>query len=204
MMARQGENRIELQGRVAAEPEFSHRNHGMDYCRMPLAVPRLSGAEDILPLILPRWQAERWEPKEGQWVYAEGEVRSYNNKSGVGSRLVITVLVRELSPGIEGEGINHLHLTGALCKKPVRRSTPLGREICDLLLAVNRAYGRADYLPCIAWGTLAAVCGEMEVGERLSIEGRLQSRTYRKMIDGEELQRTAYEVSVMNFAEGSE
>ena len=200
-MMKQGENRIELQGRVGEEPVFSHRNHGMDYCRMPLVVPRLSGTEDVIQLILPQWQAERWEPKQGQWVYAEGEVRSYNNKSGVGSKLIITVLVRELNPGVVGEGINHLLLTGALCKPPVRRHTPLGREICDLLLAVNRAYGRADYLPCIAWGTLAAVCGGMQVGDRLSVEGRLQSRTYRKMIDGKEVERVAYEVSVMNFAE---
>ena len=203
-MMKQGENRIELQGRVREEPVFSHRNHGMDYCRMPLAVPRLSGAEDVIQVILPQWQAERWEPKQGQWVYVEGEVRSYNNKSGVGSKLVITVLARELNPGVEGEGINRLILTGALCKPPVRRRTPLGREICDLLLAVNRAYGRADYLPCIAWGTLAAVCGEMAVGDRLSIEGRLQSRAYRKVIDGEERERVAYEVSVMNFAEDFE
>ena len=204
VQANRGENRIELQGWVREAPVFSHRNHGMDYCKMPLAVPRLSGAEDVIQLILPQWQVERWRPKPGQWVYIGGEVRSYNNKGGVGSRLVITVLVRELNPGIEDEGINHLVLTGALCKVPVRRQTPLGREICDLLLAVNRAYGRADYLPCIAWGTLAAVCGEMQVGDRLSLEGRLQSRSYRKVVDGVESERVAYEVSVMNFLEEEE
>lgn len=92
-------------------------------------------------------------------------------------------------------------LSGALCKRPVVRRTPLGRSICDLLLAVNRAYGRADYLPCIAWGSLAACCGRMSVGDRLRLEGRLQSRQYRKVVDGEEVTRVAYEVSVMNLLE---
>ena len=198
---KRGENKIELQGWVARAPVFSHRNHGVDYYRLPLTVPRLSGVDDVLQLILPQWQVSRWAPEEGCWIYAEGEVRSYNNKSGQGSRLVITVLVREMSASTQREGVNRLLLSGALCKVPVRRRTPLGREICDLLLAVNRAYGRADYLPCIAWGTLAAACGEMEVGETLSIEGRLQSRTYRKVIDGVETERVAYEVSIMNFLE---
>lgn len=201
MQASRGENRIELQGRIVDQPALSHHNHGTDYYRLTLSVPRLSGAEDVLHLILPQRQLDRWAPEPGQWVYAEGEVRSYNNKSGVGSKLVITVLVRELSPSSEREGINHLVLEGALCKPPVVRRTPLGRDICDLLLAVNRAYGRADYLPCIAWGTLAAACGGMSVGDRLRLEGRLQSRQYRKTVDGEEVSRVAYEVSVMNLLE---
>ena len=187
MQASRGENRIELQGRIVDQPALSHHNHGTDYYRLTLSVPRLSGAEDVLHLILPQRQLDRWAPEPGQWVYAEGEVRSYNNKSGVGSKLVITVLVRELS--------------GVICKPPILRRTPLGRDICDLLLAVNRAYGRADYLPCIAWGTLAAACGGMSVGDRLRLEGRLQSRQYRKTVDGEEVSRMAFEVSVMNLLE---
>ena len=114
---------------------------------------------------------------------------------------MITVLVRDLAVTQEGEGVNRLVLSGALCKRPVVRRTPLGRSICDLLLAVNRAYGRADYLPCIAWGSLAACCGRMSVGDRLRLEGRLQSRQYRKVVDGEEVTRVAYEVSVMNLLE---
>lgn len=203
MQVARGENRIELLGRVVARPVLSHQNHGVDYYRMPLAVPRLSGTEDVLNLVLSRWQLERWVLPPGQWVRAEGEVRSYNNKSGVGSRLVITVLVRELTIAQAGEGVNRLVLSGTLCKRPVVRRTPLGRSICDLLLAVNRAYGRADYLPCIAWGSLAVGCGRMSVGDRLRLEGRLQSRKYRKLVDGEELTRTAYEVSVMNLLEES-
>ena len=126
-------------------------------------------------------------------------MRSYNNRSGQGSKLVVTVLVRAAAFAEEETGENRLILAGALCRGPVVRQTPLGREICDLLLAVNRPYGRADYLPCIAWGSLAAYCGELPVGSRLRLEGRLQSRQYHKVIDGEQVTRTAFEVSVMNL-----
>ena len=192
-----GENRIILRGEVADPPAFSHRNHGVDYYTVPLRVPRLSGTEDLLTLITADPSAELWQPR--QWVELEGEVRSYNTRTGVGSRLVITVLVRAARRTYPGEGENRLVLAGVLCKPPVRRRTPLGREICDLLLAVNRPYGRADYLPCIAWGSLAVLCGGMTVGDDLRLEGRLQSRQYRKMVDGRETVRTAYEVSVMNL-----
>ena len=192
-----GENRILLRGAVKAVPDFSHRNHAVDYFLVPLRVPRLSGAEDVLNLVLTDPDPELWQP--GTWVEAEGEVRSYNNRTGVGSRLVITVLVRAARRAEPGEGENSLVLSGALCKPPVRRRTPLGREICDLLLAVNRPYGRADYLPCIAWGSLAAVCGGMTVGDLLRLEGRLQSREYRKVVEGESVIRTAYEISIMNL-----
>jgi hypothetical protein len=175
----------------------------VDYYLMPLSVPRLSGAEDELKLILPQRQLEEWTPEPDQWVYAGGEVRSYNNRSGVGSRLVITVLVRELFPATAGEGLNRLELSGGLCKPPVLRRTPLGRDICDLLLAVSRAYGRADYLPCIAWGSVAVTCGNLSVGDRLHLSGRLQSRPYRKVTDSGEQSRVAYEVSVMNLLEGT-
>lgn len=204
MQATRGENKIELQGRAVGRPTLSHSNHGTDYYLLPLSVPRLSGAEDVLKLILPQRQLDLWTPEPDQWTYIEGEVRSFNNKSGVGNKLVITVLVREMAQTSQREGINRLVLEGALCKAPVLRRTPLGRDICDLLLAVNRAYGRADYLPCIAWGTVAVACGGMAVGDRLRLEGRLQSRQYRKTVDGEEVSRTAYEVSVMNLLEDGE
>ena len=197
MADHQGENRIVLRGEVRAAPVFSHRNHGTDYYQIPLQVPRLSGNQDVVNLITPRPDPRLWTP-EG-WVEAEGEVHSYNNRTGVGSRLVITVLVRDARRAEPGEGENRLILSGALCKPPARRRTPLGREICDLLLAVNRPYGRADYLPCIAWGSLAAVCGGMAVGDALRLEGRLQSREYRKVVEGESVIRTAYEISIMNL-----
>ena len=193
----QGENRLVLQGELMEAPELSHQNHGTNYYIAPLRVPRLSGADDELRVVTAFPDPELWQP--GKWLRVEGEVRSYNNRTGVGSRLVITVLARAVREGTPGEGENKLILSGVLCKLPVRRRTPLGREICDLLLAVNRPYGRADYLPCIAWGSLAAACGEMAVGDPIRLEGRLQSRRYRKIIDGVEFDRVAYEVSVMNL-----
>lgn len=196
-MEHNGENRLTLRGQLAAVPVLSHRNHGVDYYTAPLRVPRLSGAEDELNVVTSSPDPELWQA--GNWLRVEGEVHSYNNRTGVGSRLVITVLARVARQGEPGEGENRLVLSGVLCKPPVRRRTPLGREICDLLLAVNRPYGRADYLPCIAWGSLAALCGGKEVGDALRLEGRLQSRRYRKVVDGMETIRTAYEVSVMNL-----
>ncbi len=197
MTEQTGENRISLQGRVAAPPVHTHHNHGVDYFTVAFSVPRLSGAEDTLNLVVARPDPDLWQP--GEWLAVEGDVRSYNNRSGVGPRLVITVLVRSAIPIRPTEGENRLVLAGVLCKSPVRRRTPLGREICDLLLAVNRPYGRADYLPCIAWGSLAALCGSMDVGAPLRLEGRLQSRSYRKITPEGEESRTAYEVSVMNL-----
>ncbi len=192
-----GENKIVLRGQAAGQPVPSHRNHGVDYYVVPLRVPRLSGTDDMLNLVTADPDPALWAP--GQWVEVQGEVRSYNNRTGQGSKLVITVLVRSAQPAEAEEGENRLVLTGALCRKPAARRTPLGREICDLLLAVNRPYGRADYLPCIAWGSLAAHCAGLDVGDKLRLEGRLQSRQYHKLIDGEQVARTAFEISVMNL-----
>lgn len=192
-----GENKIVLRGQVAGEPVLSHRNHGVDYYVAPLRVPRLSGVDDVLNIVTADPDPALWTV--GRWVGVQGEVRSYNNRSGQGSKLVITVLARSTQPDTVEEGENRLVLAGALCRKPVVRRTPLGREICDILLAVNRPYGRADYLPCIAWGSLAAHCGELDVGNQLRLEGRLQSRQYHKLIDGEQVERTAFEISIMNL-----
>ena len=192
-----GENKIVLRGQAAGQPVLSHQNHGVSYYLVPLRVPRLSGVDDTLNLVTSDPDPALWAPD--QWLDVQGEVRSYNNRSGQGSKLVITVLARCVQPDTAEEGENRLVLAGALCRKPVVRRTPLGREICDILLAVNRPYGRADYLPCIAWGSLAAHCGELDVGDQLRLEGRLQSRQYHKLIDGEQVERTAFEISVMNL-----
>lgn len=194
----QGENRIRLRGSPAASPVFSHRNHGTDYYLVPLRVPRLSGNQDVVNLITTCPDPQLWTP-EG-WVETEGEVRSYNNRTGVGSRLVITVLAREIRPGL-GEPCNRVTLWGALCKPPVLRRTPLGRDICDLLLAVGRRYRRADYLPCIAWGGLALRCARLSTGDPLGLEGRLQSRTYQKTVEGVTQERTAFEISITRVLE---
>ena len=194
-------NKIFLRGRLAGPPALSHVNHGVEYLLLPLTVCRLSGAEDTLHVIASRQQLDALPPLgEGSPLAVWGEVRTFNNRSGVGSRLVVSVFAKELAQE-EGEDENHLELSGTLCKPPILRTTPLGRTICDMILAANRRYGRADYLPCIAWGSLAYRCGAMVVGDQLSLEGRLQSRTYTKEVDGRTQERTAFEVSVMSLAD---
>lgn len=189
-------NQIFLRGQLTAAPSLSHVNHGVSYLLLPLAVQRLSGAEDHLNIVAAQSQLEGLSPSPGQRLCVQGEVRTFNNRSGVGSRLVVSVFARKLSQE-DGPDENHLELSGTLCKPPSLRCTPLGRTICDMILAVNRRYGRADYLPCIAWGSLAHRCAAMSVGDFLSLEGRLQSRGYTKEIDGQLQERTAFEVSVM-------
>ena len=196
-------NRVRLCGRAAGEPELSHINHGESFYRFPLSVERLSGQEDRLPVILPRPLLEAHPVHTGDVLTLTGQLRSFNNKSGQGSRLVISVFAHQLTPGGESP-FNQIQLSGVLCKTPVLRRTPLGRSICDMILAVNRRYGRADYLPCIAWGKVAAKIAEMQVGDRLTLEGRVQSRTYIKQTDAGSEERTAYEVSVMQLLDDEE
>ena len=197
------ENRAQLRGEVAAQPVFSHENHGVTYDIFPLSVRRLSGYSDVVNVVVPRSLLEEYPLAPGMEVEVEGEVRSFNNKSGTGSKLVITLLARRIAPG-DGVHSNTLTISGVLCKPPILRRTPLGREICDLMLAVNRRYGRADYLPCIAWGQVAMITGQMAVGVCLSLEGRVQSRIYTKVIEGCAQERTAYEVSIMHLLEPQE
>lgn len=192
------ENRAVLRGSAVSAPVFSHENHGVAYEVFPLSVPRLSGAEDILNIVAPRPLLEGCPVSPGRGLEVTGEVRSFNNRSGPGSRLVITLFARTLLPS-SGEPLNQLELAGVLCKQPILRRTPLGREICDMMLAVNRKYGRADYLPCIAWGGLAQRCGGLAVGDGVRLEGRLQSRAYQKVVDGVSQERTAFEISVMHL-----
>jgi len=186
-------------GTVAEEPRFSHCNRQTEFYKLPLVVKRLSGAEDTLSVILTRTMAEEISP--GQRVKVEGQIRSYNNRSGVGNRLVISIHARMIEPWT-GEDENVVLLTGSLCKQPLGRYTPLGRHICDLMVAVNRGYGKADYLPCIAWSDSARRASAMEVGDTISITGRLQSRDYIKNVEGQCLHRTAYEISILAFSQG--
>lgn len=192
------ENHVVLTGTVGDAAVVSHENHGITYFRFPLRVRRLSGVEDVLNVVAASSLLEQVSVLPGDTLRVEGEVRSYNNRSGSGSRLIITVYARSLELTQEPHR-NDLILAGVLCKPPVLRRTPLGREICDMMLAVNRRYGRADYLPCIAWGGLAAWCSQLSVGDGLKLNGRLQSRDYTKEIDGQSVRRTAFEVSVMSL-----
>lgn len=192
------ENRALLRGSVAEAPVFSHENHDVTYWSFPLEVKRLSGAEDRVNVLAPGTLLGECPIAAGLGVEVEGEVRSFNNRTGQGSRLVISLYAKSMKPWSE-EHQNQLTLVGVLCKQPVIRRTPLGREICDLMLAVNRKYGRADYLPCIAWGSLAERCSQLRVGDGVHIDGRFQSRKYTKVENGESHERTAYEISVMKL-----
>ena len=192
-------NQVELLGTAEGEPEFSHENHGERFYRFPLAVARLSGQVDRLWVLATELHFLELLPLTGRRLAVSGQLRSFNNKSGQGSRLVITVLARQLRQQ-QGEARNFIRLSGVICKPPVLRRTPLGRCICDVMLAVNRRYGRADYLPCIAWGQVAVTVGHRAVGCPLSLEGRIQSRIYTKVLEnGETQDRTAFEVSIMEL-----
>jgi len=190
-------NEVLLEGLTLGEPEWSHENHGTQFFRLYLQVPRLSGQADVLPILLQGGLAAQTAADRSLRI--RGQLRSFNNRSGVGSRLVLTVYAQELQPG-QDEPLNQITLSGALCKPPIFRRTPLGRSICDLMLAVPRRYGRADYLPVIAWGQLAVKASRLRVGDPLALEGRVQSRTYHKVLDsGETEERVAYEVSMMRL-----
>ena len=192
-------NQIILTGNLAGAPRYSHENHGKPFYRCLLEVPRLSGQADLLPLLLPEELRSAAVP--GERLRLQGQLRSYNNRGGQGSRLVLSTHALALSPPT-GENRNRILLQGVLCKDPTYRRTPLGRSICDLMLAVSRRYGRADYLPLIAWGQLASDLSQRRTGDILALEGRIQSRLYTKRLETGPEQRTAYEVSVMRLIPG--
>lgn len=188
-------NAAELRGSLAGAPAFSHESRGERFFTFPLETRRLSGAADVIN-VLAREQLLADAPLgEEARLRVTGELRSFNSKRGDGARLVITVFARELCFD-DGEDVNRVALRGAICKAPNLRVTPMGRDICDIMLAVNRRYGRSDYLPCICWGLRAREAASWSVGDSLSLSGRIQSRRYIKLIGGEALSKTAYEVSV--------
>ena len=193
-------NAAELCGTAETAPSFSHSSRGEDFYTFPLSARRLSGAADTVNVIVPGRLLEGTELPAGGRFRVLGEVRSFNNRSGVGSRLVINVFARSLAPW-DGEDMNRVILRGTVCKPPNFRRTPMGREICDLMLAVNRRFGRSDYLPCIAWGAGAETASLWPVGRETGIDGRLQSRVYVKQTEAGEIEKTAFEVSVSSFFE---
>jgi len=197
-------NYLVLVGKITSEKVFSHEIYGESFYIFNLEIPRLSGTADCIPITISERLISNFELTIGREVIIEGQFRSYNTYENQRSRLVLTVFAKEIKDynveeNEEGrERIsNEVVLTGYICKKPIYRKTPFGREISDILLAVNRAYNKSDYIPCIAWGRNARFCENMEIGTEVRIVGRVQSRMYeKKHEDGTVEQRVAYEVSV--------
>ena len=193
-------NTARLCGVIAAAPVFSHSGRGECFYTFPLEVARLSGATDKINIIVRDELMESIQLCEAEKICVVGELRSFNNKSGEGAKLVITVFAKELYL-CDDDDLNEVHLIGTLCKKPNLRMTPMGRDICDLMLAVNRRDGRSDYLPCITWGLKAGEDDEWDTGKMVTLEGRIQSRNYIKIVGGDPVEKTAFEVSVTDIAE---
>ena len=192
-------NIITLIGTIVSDKQFSHEVYGEGFYTFDLEVPRLSENSDIIPVTASeRILDENF--KVGQKVIIDGQFRSYNNYENEKNKLVLTVFVKDMKKVeeiSEDQNPNEIILDGFICKKPIYRTTPFGREIADILLAVNRAYNKSDYIPCIAWGRNARFCQNMSVGERIKIWGRIQSRLYEKKFeDGTSETSRAYEVSI--------
>ena len=197
-------NRIIAAGRLEGAPVLSHEVMNEPFYTGTLAVKRLSGAVDRLPVTLPGKLLACVPAAEGQLLTVSGQVRSYNKVVDGAGRLMVTLFVQSLSEARESDTLNKVTLVGALCKPPIYRSTPFGREICDMMLAVNRAFGKSDYIPCIAWGRNAQYAARFGVGEKICLTGRLQSREYQKLMDnGEYITRSAYEVSAFTLESAS-
>ena len=190
-------NRLYLSGEIVSEPVFSHEIYGESFYEMSLSVARLSQQCDILPVTVSERLIEGNSLRPGMRIALSGQFRSYNKIESGKSRLMLSVFAWEVLPVDEHKNPNSITLMGYICKPPVYRTTPFAREIADLLLAVNRAYNKSDYIPCIAWGRNARAVRGTKVGEKITVEGRIQSREYQKRREDGELEtKVAYEVSV--------
>ena len=191
---------VTIMGKVATEFSFSHEVFGEGFYMVEVEVKRLSNSEDRIPLMISERLIDVTQDYTGEYIMVHGQFRSYNRHEEQKNRLVLSVFVREISfmeEEPDGTKTNSIWLDGYICKEPIYRKTPLGREIADLLLAVNRPYGKSDYIPCICWGRNARYASGFEVGEHVQLLGRIQSREYVKRIsDTETEKRVAYEVSV--------
>ena len=190
------ENRIILRGSLQGLPVLSHENHGKKFFRFTLEVPRLSGAVDLLPVVAEESLLNAMDLSGGDMLTVTGQVRSHNIRTESARHLLIFVFAQSIVCE-DGEPINDCTLKGPLCREPTYRRTPLGREICDAMLAVPRAFRRSDYLPCILWGRTAVEVSNCHVRDVITISGRLQSRIYTKVTDTGPEERTAYEISAL-------
>ena len=193
-------NQVSMMGEIVSEFQFSHEVFGEGFYMVELAVNRLSNYSDYIPLMISERLIDTEQDYTGQLIRVSGQFRSYNRHEEKKNRLVLSVFVRELEfldEIDENEKTNQIFLDGYIYKEPIYRKTPLGREIADVLLAVNRSYGKSDYIPCICWGRNARFASGFTVGSHIQIVGRVQSREYVKRIDEENVEhRVAYEVSV--------
>ena len=193
-------NQVSIMGEVVSTFTFSHEVFGEGFYMLNVSVKRLSESCDVIPLMISERLIDVNEDYRGTYIRATGQFRSYNRHEEKKNRLVLSVFVRELEfteEELENSKTNQIFLDGYICKEPIYRKTPLGREIADLLVAVNRPYGKSDYIPCIAWGRNARFASGFSVGTRIQIWGRVQSREYTKKLSETECEkRTAYEVSV--------
>ena len=190
------ENTVILRGELLTLPQFSHENHRKKFYRFTLAVPRLSGTVDFLPIVADEALLSQMDLSGGDMLRIEGQLRSHNLRENGIRRLLIFVFAQAIECE-DGEPINDIGISGPICRQPNFRRTPLGREICDVMLAVPRAFHRADYLPCILWGRIANQVARCQISDRIRVCGRLQSRSYTKQTDSGPEQRTAYELSAL-------
>ena len=190
-------NTITVRGILQQLPCFSHENHGRQFYRFILEVPRLSGAIDLLPVIAEYSLLAELDPSAGEMLTVTGQVRSHNQRAEGARHLMIFIFATSIVVE-EGEPMNDVVIEGPLCREPTYRRTPLGREICDAMLAVPRAFRRADYLPCILWGRTAQEVSACHTRDIVRIYGRLQSRVYTKLTPEGALERTAYEISALS------
>lgn len=196
-------NHLVLVGKVTSEKRFSHEIYGESFYIFDLEVPRLSGNEDIIPITISERLLMDKDLKIGEKVAITGQFRSYNSYENEKNKLILTVFAKDIQFVQEEDPelkTNEVTLIGFICKKPIYRQTPFGREISDILLAVNRAYNKSDYIPAIAWGRNARFCQNVEVGTKVKITGRVQSRKYEKKYeDGRVENHVAYEISISSL-----
>ena len=194
-------NRVYIMGEIVSEATFSHEVYGEGFYEFFVRVMRLSGQADVLPVTVSERLIAGNDLKVGAQICAIGQFRSYNKLENGKSRLMLTVFVREIIADPPSKNPNSIVLSGYICKQPIYRTTPFNREIADLLIAVNRAYNKSDYIPCIAWGRNARFVKNLSVGDKIALSGRIQSREYQKRISEYEAKTmTAYEVSVSKLA----
>ena len=199
--AAESNNRVFLMGEIVSEATFSHEVYGEGFYEFYVKVVRLSGQADILPVTVSERLIEGNHLHVGATLCALGQFRSYNKLEGGRSRLMLTVFVREILSAAPAANPNAIGLPGDTCTPPVYRTTPFNREIADLLVAVNRAYNKSDYIPCIAWGRNARFVQNLKVGDRIALSGRIQSREYiKRLSETQSVTMTAYEVSVSKLA----